>query len=71
MPSAAALRKLMALIVLGTSAGLSGCVTDPYTGEQHFKPWQSLQNADESFGNMLDRANTPSDPKKPDWANPD
>ncbi len=71
MPSAAAFRRLLALAVLSTSLALSGCVTDPNTGEQHFNPWKSLQNADDSFGNMLDRANSPSDPKKPDWANPD
>lgn len=51
--------------------GLAGCETNQITGKQEFRPWTSLQNADKSMDNWLDRANGPSDPQAKDWANPD
>ncbi|CAN5805558.1 hypothetical protein BH09VER1_BH09VER1_49910 [soil metagenome] len=62
------LRLLLALIVAG---GLCGCTTNPYTGQKEFGPWIALKKADNSFGDMLDKANTSPDPRKPDWWNPD
>ena len=61
-------RLLLALLVAGA---LSGCVTNPYTGQKEFTPWTALKKADNSFGDMLDKANTSPDPRKPDWWNPD
>lgn len=64
-------RKLRLCLALFAAGAVSGCVTNPYTGEKEFAPWNSLKKADNNFGDMLDKANTSSDPRKPDWWNPD
>lgn len=71
MITAASSRKLLLLLAILATGGLTGCVTDPMTGEKKFNPWKSAQNADEKFGDLIDKANTSPDPRAPDWWNPD
>ena len=59
-------RPILALPLLCAVLALSGCVTNPDTGEKHFNPWKAAQKLDDSFDNWLDERAAAEDLSKPD-----
>lgn len=59
-------RQCLPLLALAIVACLSGCVTNPDTGQRSFNPWRAAQKLDDSFDNWLDERAASDDLSKPD-----